>query len=139
MSQIIFYINVMKGVKSKEFGAFWKCMFMVSLCFPNKPDKNNKEHLEKIKNYKIYYDSLQHVIPCFFCRCYIKDVLTKKYPLQYTSRIDLMKSIYTWKYMVSEKLRKQGNYIKPSPPFSVIRKRYEKLYAECDVSVGRCV
>lgn len=129
----------MKGVKSKNFGHFWSCMFMVSLCFPNKIDLNNKEHLDKIRHFKMYYNSLQYVIPCYFCRCYIKEVLMKKYPLQYTSRVSLMKSIYIWKKMVSSKLRKQGNFVKPSPPFQVIRKRYEKLYANCDVSVGRCV
>lgn len=129
----------MRGVKSKEFGAFWKCMFMISLCFPNIIDKNNKEHLDKIRHFKMYYNSLQYVIPCYFCRCYIKEVLMKQYPLQYTSRVALMKSIYIWKDMVSKKLQKQGNIIKPSPPFDVIKKRYEKLYANCDVSVGRCV
>ncbi len=129
----------MKGVKSKEFGAFWKCMLMISLCFPNVVDLKNKKHIQKIKHYKVYYNSLQNVIPCFFCRCYIKQVLMKKYPLQYTSRVALMKSIYTWKFMVSEKLRKQGNKVKKNPPFSVIKKQYEKLYATCDASVGRCV
>jgi hypothetical protein len=129
----------MKGVKSKEFGSFWACMMMVSLCFPDRIDLNNKEHLDKIRHFKMYYNSLQYVIPCYFCRCYIKEVLMKRYPLQYTSRVALMKSIYIWKKNVSIKLEKQGNFVKPSPPFQVIRKRYEKLYANCDVSVGKCV
>lgn len=127
------------GVKSKEFGAFWKTMFMVALCFPDKADANNKFHIEKIKNYKIYYGILKDVLPCKFCRNYIRDVLEIKYPLKYTGRVALLKSIYIWKKQVSLKLKRQGNRVGPTPPFTEIRKRYEKLYATCDSKMGRCV
>ena len=127
------------GVKSKEFGAFWKTMFMVALCFPNKADLKNKFHVEKIKNYKSYFGLLKKVLPCKFCRSYIKEVLEKKYPLQYSGRVALLKSIYIWKKQVSLKLERQGNKVGPTPPFSEIRKRYEKLYATCDTKMGRCV
>jgi hypothetical protein len=133
------YVLTMKGVKSKNFGVFWSGMLMISLCFPNKIDLNNKEHLDKIRHFKMYYNSLQYVIPCYFCRCFIKEVLMKHYPLQYTSKVALMKSIYIWKKTVSTKLQKQGNLVKPSPPFAVIKKRYEKMYANCDKKLGSCV
>lgn len=129
-----------RGVKSKEFGAFWKSMMMVALCFPDKIDKNNKEHILKIEHFKMFYDSLQYVIPCYFCREYIKNTLTRLYPLKYTGRIELMKGIYTWKKMVSNKLILQNcKTTKKSPPFPVILKRYEKLYATCDKNLGKCV
>jgi hypothetical protein len=127
------------GVKSKEFGCFWKSMFLVSLCFPRVIDKNNPEHLQKIKHFKMYYNSFQYVLPCKFCKIFTQEVLMKKYPLNYSGRIELMKSLYVWKNIVSDKLRNQGNPIKKNPDFEVIRKKYEKLYAVCDSKLGKCV
>lgn len=130
----------MQGVKSSEYGAYWKSMMMTAMCMPNKIDPTNKEHLRKIKYYKMFYNSLQYTLPCFFCRQFTKDVLMKKYPLDYSGRIQLMHSIFLWKKKVSEKLILQGCKVtKQSPPFSVILKKYEKLRAHCDKSIGKCV
>lgn len=125
---------MINGVKSSEFGCFWKSLFLVSLCLPDKIDYNNKNHLQKIRYFKRYYNSLQNVLPCSFCRVFTKKVLMKKYPLNYSGRIALMKSLYIWKKVVGMKLGE-----KKSPPFSEIRKHYEQFYATCDPKVGKCI
>jgi hypothetical protein len=128
-----------KGVKSKEFGCFWKSMMLVSLCYPEKIDRKNKKHLKKMQSIKTYIETLQDVLPCKYCRCFMKKILIKKYPIDYSGRINLMHSIYVWKDLVTKKLQNQGHIVKNSPPFKVILKKYEKYYAKCDAKTSSCV
>lgn len=129
------------GVKSKHFGCFWKSMFLVALGYPEAPSKRKIEHMKR------FYDSLGFVIPCKFCRDFIRGVLMKKYPLNYSSRRALMKSIYIWKDQVNKKLAKQElsldpskRITKPSPSFDKIEKKYLRLQAtSCSKSVGKCL
>jgi|APGre2960657404_1045060.scaffolds.fasta_scaffold01315_11 hypothetical protein len=133
-------VPIMQGVKSSKYGSYWKSMFMTAMCMPDKIDPKIPKHLEKVKHYKTYYDSFQHIIPCKFCRDFTKEVLMKKYPLNYDGRIELLYSIYLWKDAVNKKLIAQKCLnTKVSPPFEVILKRYEKLRAKCDKKVGKCV
>lgn len=127
------------GIKSKEFGCIWKSMFIVAMCFPDKFNPKNKEHLQKLKHFKCFYNSLQYVIPCIFCRNFITNVLSKKLPLDFSGRINLMYSIYLWKDTVNRKLILQGNKCIPSPPFSEVLIYYESLSAKCNKKKGRCV
>jgi hypothetical protein len=131
---------VMQGVKSSHYGSFWKSMFMTAMCMPDKIDPNNLEHIDKVKHYKTYYNSFQYIIPCKFCREFIKEELMKKYPLNYHGRIELIYSIYLWKDAVNKKLIKQGCLnTKKSPPFKTILAKIEKLRAKCDSKVGKCI
>jgi len=128
------------GVKSKEFGCFWRSMFLVALCYPEKIDNTNKEHLKKRRNYKTYYRSLGNVLPCKFCRTFVQSTLEKKYPLDFSGRYPLIRSIYIWKDAVNEKLIKQGcEFTKPSPPLSVVIAKYSKYLARCNPIEGKCV
>jgi hypothetical protein len=131
----------MKGVKSRMFGCYWKSMLLSSLCYPEKIDLTNKNHRNKMKHMKIYIESLQNILPCKYCRCFIKRVLLKKFPIDYSGRLQLMHSIYTWKDQVTKKLQKQdpNGGIKDSPPFETILKKYTKYYAKCDAKISRCV
>ena len=129
----------MKGVKSKEFGCYWKSMFLSSLIYPNKIDLTRKSHVNKMKNMKIYIESMQHNLPCKFCRCFMTKVLLKKYPIDYSGRVKLMYSLYIWKDQVTKKLQRQGLSVSDSPPFQDIKKKYEQYYAKCDETKGSCV
>lgn len=129
----------MKGVKSKEFSCFWKSILLASLCYPDKIDPDNKKHINKMKYMKMYIESLSVLLPCKFCRCFMKKVLLKKYPIDYSGRIALMHSIYIWKDLVTKKLQGQGLQVKDSPPFDVILRKYEKYYAKCDAKISRCI
>lgn len=128
------------GIKSKYFGCYWSSMFMTAMCMPEKIDNSNPDHLKKVKNYKRYYDSFQYIIPCKYCRDFTRDILMKEYPLEITGRIPLMKSIYIWKKVISEKLISQGcKTTKPSPPFETVLAKYDKMTARCSKKLGKCV
>ena len=129
-----------QGVKSKYFGCYWQSMFLTAITFPGKCNPRLKEHRRKLRQFKQFYVSLRHVLPCRFCREFISDVLSKMYPLDFSGRIPLMRSIYVWKDQVNQKLISQGCKVtQPSPPFEVVLKRYNKLRANCNKNIGKCV
>ena len=128
------------GVKSKYFGCYWQSMFLSAMVYPDKINLKVLSDKKKQKEYKKFFASFKYVLGCKFCREFIKDVLEKKYPLDFSGRIPLMYSIYMWKNSVNEKLIAQGCKVtKPSPPFKDILKKYEKLQARCSKSIGKCV
>lgn len=127
-----------EGIKSKHFGCFWKCMFLASMCYPLdiKKCKNPKK---TIHAYKTYYDSFKYVLPCKFCRDFVKDVLEPKYPLDFSGREQLFASLYIWKDMVNKKLTIQGVADKKSPPLEVIKRKYIKYRATSCSSGKTCI
>jgi hypothetical protein len=128
------------GVKSKYFGCYWQTMFLSAMVYPDKINVKDPLHVKKRREFKRYYGSLKYVLGCKFCREFIKLTLEKRYPLDYSGRIALMKSIYIWKKAVSNKLIKSGCEVtKPSPKFSEILKKYEAMRAKCDKKVGKCI
>jgi len=131
--------EITSGVKSKKFGCYWKSMFLSSMCYPTKLTACKKDTLIK-KKYKIWYYSFENILPCKFCRDYIKNVLRPKYPLDFSGRKELMYSIYIWKDQVNKKLISQGHNIQPSPPFDYIYNYYENNYRakSCIEKIGVC-
>ena len=126
------------GVKSKHFGCFWKSMFLTALCYPI--DIKKCDNPEKtLRKYKQYYNSFEYVLPCKFCREFIKKTLKKKYPLDYSGRLELFKSLYVWKDIVNKKLYQQGVSRKKSPPFPFILKMYENYRATSCSSGKTCI
>ena len=127
------------GVKSKKFGCYWKSMFLTSMCYPMSIT-TSKEHILVQKRYKAWYDAFEYILPCKFCREFIRDHLKPNYPLDFSGRKQLMKSIYIWKDQVNKKLIKQGHNVKPSPSFDTIYNYYEKYYRakSCIKKIGEC-
>lgn len=126
------------GIKSAEFGCIWKTLFITAMCYPT--FIKTKEDMLKRRRYKTFYRCLKYTIPCKYCREYTKDVLEKKFPLNFKGRIPLMFSLYTWKDQINKKLRAQGcKNTKISPPFEEVLKKYKKLTAHCDKKIGKCV
>jgi hypothetical protein len=131
---------MVQGIKSKTFGCIWKTMFISAMCYPDKIDLTNKEHVLKQKHYKTFYGSFKYTIPCKYCREYTATVLEKKFPLNFTGRVPLMHSLYIWKSEINQKLINQGcKKTKVSPPFKEILASYEKLRATCNKKIGKCV
>lgn len=132
---VVEYMESPRGVKSRFFGCFWQSMFLAAMVFPKtKPNK------DIVKKFKRYYDSFKFILPCKFCRDFIKEKLEKDIPLDFSGRIGLIRSIYMWKDAVNKKLIAQGcKKTKPSPSFEVILMRLEKMYATCSPKVGMCV
>lgn len=126
------------GVKSAEFGCIWKTMFISAMCYPS--NIRTKDDILKRRRYKTFYNSLKYVIPCKYCREYTRDVLEKKFPLDFRGRLSLMYSIYIWKDQINKKLINQGcKKTKISPPFKEVLNKYKQLSAKCDKKIGKCV
>ncbi len=132
------------GVKSNQFGCFWKGMFIVAVGYPERT-MTKRQQTQKIRHLQAYYASLTKVLPCKFCRDFCRELERTK-PLQFSSRRALMYSIYVWRDAVNKKLRHQeattktrGKRTKRSPPFAVVEKKYLRMTAKCSKTVGRCV
>jgi hypothetical protein len=137
---LTFMSEKMQGVKSKEFGVYWKTFFMTAMCYPEHVDKTNPKHMLKMKRYKLHFNNISYSLPCKFCAQFTRNVLMKKYPLDFSGRVALLHSLYLWKDRVNKKLLKQGcTLTKPSPPFKKVLKYYEGLRAVCDKKAGKCV
>jgi hypothetical protein len=123
-----------KGVKSKEFKCIWRAMFIMCLGYPQNPTSAQK------KMYKDYYRTTVRLLPCKFCREFSVNFLEKHLPLNYKNKDTLFESLYLWKDAVNRKLINSGDTSTAnSPPLSVIKRKYEKLYATCKPSIGKCV
>lgn len=123
------------GIKSKQFGCYWKTMFLTAMGYPE-DIKKCKNPIETKKRYKEFYNSFQYVLPCKFCRDYIKNVLNIYFPLDYTGREQLFESIYIWKDAVNKKLYEQGVSFKKSPPLKVVKSKYNN-YRATSCSTGK--
>lgn len=103
----------------------WKLLHMVAQNYPEHPTKIEQN------TYKIFFESLQHVLPCIYCRMsyteYINDIPINKF-------IDSKKNMTKWLYLihnkVNDKLRKQGLLHYKDPTFDEVYDKYEKYLKE---------
>ena len=79
---------------------------------------------------KLFYKSLQYVLPCVYCRRSFKKFIQMD-PIDVTSRRSLTKWIYTIHNHVNDKLRKQGYPIPPNPSIEMVDTIYEKKKSDC--------
>ena len=104
-SNILEVLNNQAGINPKLWGpSFWTTLYYTGLNYPVKFDKGNKCHVVLRKQYKLFYCSLQYILPCVFClesyRRFWKEDDIDKY---LNSRLDLLK----WLYMLKDKVNKK--------------------------------
>jgi len=129
---LIFFWQQPYRMDSKYWGkSLWHSMFCIAANFPETYDAKNKEHRSIRKRQKAFFDTLPHVLPCYYCRESTLNVLTKVAPLDYSGRRQLMATLYVWKAMVNEKLTSQDNKHRHLPSFDTVYKKYTKLLANC--------
>lgn len=98
------------GIKTSFWGPHaWSFLFSsIAGSYPVKIDSKNKEHLRIMKSYQNMFLSLQHTLPCSFCRDsykqYLKDLPIANYS---GSRLSMMKWLYLIHDKVNQKLMKQ--------------------------------
>jgi len=102
-------LSKQSGINPKLWGpSFWKTLFYTGLNYPVKVDNTNKCHIALRKHYKMFYCSLQYILPCIFClesyRRFWKEEDIDKY---LNRRIDLLKWLYILKDKVNNKLIQQ--------------------------------
>lgn len=112
---------------------------MTAANYPLTIEEGNKEHLRLQKHYKKYFESLQHILPCKYCResyaIFIKELPIDGY---LSSRRRVMYWLYLIKNRVNAKLLKQGNKVKAAPPFKDVVAYYEQFRASCKDKTKTC-
>ena len=104
----------------------WELCHSIAYCY--QPDSNSEY-------YKKFYKSLQHVLPCIFCRRSFKKFI-ELYQINIESKRSLTKWIYDIHNCVNDKLRNQGYPIEPNPSLKEVDKIYEKFTSSIKCMVG---
>jgi len=111
------------GMLTSVWGpSLWHYLHTMSFNYPNNPTVADKKH------YKKFIISIQHVLPCKYCRDNLKSNL-KKTPLKPSdllNRDTFSRYVYNLHEMVNKMLGK-----KSALSFCQIRDRYEHFRARC--------
>ena len=126
MSKIVFTqadYNSPDGMMTSIWGPpLWHVLHTISFNYPIHPTKEDKEH------YFIYFNSLQYILPCSYCRDNLKKNL-KKIPLNkkiFKSR----ELLSTWVYLLHEEINKMLGK-KSNLTYDMVRARYEHFRSRC--------
>lgn len=100
----------------------WHTLHTISFNYPVKPSKEQKEH------YYQYFKTLEHILPCKYCRENYKENLKKlKFGKKYfKDRDTLSKFVYKLHETINKNLGKKSGLT-----FSEVRDRYEHFRARC--------
>lgn len=107
----------------------WKLFHLAAeICNGSSCTKEDRQYIPA------FFDTIPYILPCKFCRHSLTDyyrdhpykdekgLLPREFPLQ--------KWMYTIHNCVNEKLRKQGLYPSPNPPYRKVKTMY-KQFASC--------
>ena len=92
-------------------------IFLHSIAYNYNKEKEN-DHV-----YKAFFKSIQHILPCIYCRRSYKKYI-KENPVDMKN---LPKWIYTIHNLVNDKLRDQGYEIWPNPSFKEVNEKYSNI------------
>lgn len=104
--------------------SLWHVLHTISFNYPIHPTKEDKNH------YKAFMQSLQHVLPCSYCRKnYVNNL--KHLPLHckvFDSRESFSKYVYYLHEHINTMLGKKSNLT-----YKNVRNRYEHFRSRCNV------
>ena len=113
------------GMLTSTWGpAMWHYLHTMSFNYPPDPTKEDK------KNYRNFILSLQHVLPCKYCRMNLKTNF-KSLPLKQSDmkcRETFSRYIYELHELVNRMLKKKSNLT-----YDDVRERYEHFRSRCTV------
>lgn len=98
------------GIKTSFWGPHaWSFLFScIAGGYPTHVDKSNKEHIKKVKAFQNMLKSLEHTLPCIYCRqsygAFMKEIPLSHYE---HSRTEMMRWLYLIHDLVNKKLIKQ--------------------------------
>ena len=94
----------------------WLFLHTVTLNYPDEPTRFDKE------NYKQFFESLGHVIPCEVCKNHYKQNI-RKYPIQ----LDSKESLTKWLHKIHNLVNIKNN--KDEFTYDNFIKKYSELYS----------
>ena len=95
----------------------WLFLHTITLNYPDKPNEKDKD------NYKIFFDSLQNILPCEKCKIHYSENI-KKYPIDLESKESLVK----WLFNLHNEVNKLNN--KGIFNYNDFINKYSNLYNE---------
>jgi hypothetical protein len=112
------------GMMTSVWGpAMWHVMHTISFNYPIEPTKEQK------KEYYNFYNNLQYVLPCKYCRENLKNNL-KKIPLDPKTTMESRETLSKWVYDLHEEvntmLGKKSNLL-----YEDVKVRYEMFRSRC--------
>ena len=107
--------------------SLWMTLHTISLNYPCKPTQTQR------KQYKAFFDSLQHVLPCGKCRENLRDNLIDTHygDHVFVNRDSLSKWVHALHCNVNKMLGKRNNI-----SYGTMRQTYEHFRARCNVVTG---
>ena len=115
------------GMLTSVWGpSLWHYLHTMSFNYPVKPTNREK------KQYKDFMLSLQHVLPCRYCRENLKNNF-KTLPLTKTAlknRENFSKYVYTLHELINKMLGKKSNLT-----YEQVRERYEHFRSRCTIDI----
>ena len=110
----------------------WTLLHSIAEGYPLKPS------IEDIETYKIFFKTIEYVLPCIYCRRSFKEYI-ENIPIEHY--LKNKKSLQKWLYLihnrVNNKLRKQGLNSSADPTLVEITKRYEHYVK--DINRTNCI
>tara|TARA_B100002051_G_C16727933_1_gene636398 strand:+ start:383 stop:769 length:387 start_codon:yes stop_codon:yes gene_type:complete len=97
----------------------WTFLHSITLNYPETPTIQDKQ------NHKVFFESLQHVIPCPNCKKHYKQNLIK-FPIQLDSKNDFIQWLVNIHNEVNKKNKKRIWSVKE------VKKKYKKMYDKTD-------
>lgn len=111
------------GMMTSVWGpSMWHVLHAMSFNYPTNPSNKDKTH------YRKFIESLQHVLPCKYCRVNLKKNLDKM-PLSdkhLADRDTFSRYVYNLHEMVNTMLKKESGLT-----YCDVRERYENFRARC--------
>lgn len=119
-------------MNTKWFGKhLWEFGFAVCLNYEPTPERQFYT--------RQFFLNLAYTLPCVYCRNSYKEFL-KQLPID--DYLASNKTITYWWYLmhnkVNNKLRRQGVYKPPDPPFEQVCRHYEQYRAKCNPKTMSC-
>ena len=110
----------------------WEFLHSIAHNYPLNPTVQDRV------NYKLFYEHLQNMLPCRYCResysRFIKEIPIDPY-------LSCRDGVITWVYLihnlVNDKLRDQGYPIPKNPSLKRVIQKYDRWRAECGKVPGK--
>lgn len=134
---------------TKKWGpAGWTFMFTIASNYPTTIDVTNKDHRALRLHYKAFFQSIEFMLPCKYCRQSYHQFIAE---LPIDDFLSSRRRIVYWLYLIKDKVnrkliaqerespRKDGFKTQPSPPFKDVMAYYASFRAKCSDKTKTCV
>ena len=109
--------------------SMWHTLHTISFNYPVNPDSETK------KKYFEFFNSIENILPCKYCRINLKKNM-KKVPLKLSTTMKNRESLSRWVYNLHEEINRMLGK-KSNLSYDEVRDRYEIFRARCiDDSAG---